>query len=134
LLRLPCALVLHLDTDVRVTEVLCARNDDAALDKLRRCQDGIDTAIFIRPDEIRDAFDEAVTPIKASISGELRRMRSEGQSSGGEIVILVGKFAESPYLQERLGNSPDGGGTVLYVPPHPSTAVMAGAVHFAYPL
>jgi hypothetical protein len=109
-----------------------ARINGAALDKLRQYQKGIDTAIVVRPDEVRDAFDKTAAPVRDAVAAELGRMRSASQSSGGETAVLVGKFAEFPYLKERLHEYLDSEGAALCVPPHPSTAIMTGAVHFAY--
>jgi hypothetical protein len=106
--------------------------DGAAVKRIRARQGGVDTAIVIPADELRAVFEKAVGAIIEAVAEQLRHMRSAARRSRGEIAVLVGGFAESPYLQTRLRDYLDGEGVQLHIPPRPSVAVMTGAAHFAY--
>jgi hypothetical protein len=106
--------------------------DGKALARIRQRQGSIDTAIVIPVTEVHQVFEKAVAAISDAVSDQLAQMRSASGVTGGEIAILVGGFAESPYLQERLRDYLAGEGVKLQVPPRPSVAVMTGATHYAY--
>jgi hypothetical protein len=106
--------------------------DGNALEQIKKRQDGVDTAIVIPADEVRLVFDKAVGAIIDAVGEQIRRMRAASGVSRGEIAVLVGGFAESPYLRDRLREYLDGQGVQMHVPPRPSVAVLAGAAHFAF--
>ncbi|CRK56859.1 heat shock 70kD protein 12B [Alloactinosynnema sp. L-07] len=94
-------------------------------------QDGVDDAIVITPAEVATAFESVVERICALVSEQLRSLIAEAEPDHGPVVVLlVGGFAASPYLRQRLIDH-IGGEAVVLVPPDPQVAVLAGAVHFA---
>ncbi|MFG2951403.1 Hsp70 family protein [Streptomyces adustus] len=106
--------------------------DPSALARCEARQNGVVTAIVISVDEVRAVFEKVVATVVDEVREQTARMRTNGGSDGGEIAILVGGFAESPYLQERLTAHFTEQKMRLHIPPRPSAAVMAGATHFAY--
>ncbi|CRK56805.1 heat shock 70kD protein 12B [Alloactinosynnema sp. L-07] len=94
-------------------------------------QDGVDDAIVITPAEVATAFESVVERICALVSEQLRSLTADAElDHGPTVVLLVGGFAASPYLRQRLIDHV-GGEAVVLVPPDPQVAVLAGAVHFA---
>jgi molecular chaperone DnaK (HSP70) len=77
-------------------------------------------------------FDRRIDETMACVEQQLDRMRTASGTSGGEVALLVGGFAESPYLQARLASRLTERDVRLVVPAQPSVAVMAGGIHFAY--
>jgi molecular chaperone DnaK (HSP70) len=77
-------------------------------------------------------FDRRIDETMACVEEQLDRMRAASGASGGEVALLVGGFAESPYLQARLAGRLAERDVRLVVPAQPSVAVLAGAIHFAY--
>jgi molecular chaperone DnaK (HSP70) len=116
---LPFQLVRHLDTDT--------------IERLPELQpDGIDDGIAISPEDIHSIFEDVVPVLVDLVDKQLDEMRRQvGQADGKELVLLVGGFAASPYLQDRLAQHLADRATVLTVP-EPGAAVLRGAVHFAY--
>jgi molecular chaperone DnaK (HSP70) len=103
-----------------------------ALANIGARQGGVNTVIVIPATEMRDVFEKAVTAIIAAVTEQLRQMRRSAGTSGGEIALLVGGFAESAYLQSRLRDFLQVEGVTMHVPERPSVAVMTGAAHYAY--
>ncbi|MFC9331496.1 Hsp70 family protein [Kitasatospora sp. NPDC057015] len=106
--------------------------DESTLKSLSESQGGITDSIVVAADEMRNVFEAVISNILGLVDkqiGEMRRQRRN--SSGKELVILVGGFASSPYLQKRLAAHLEGVADLL-VPPDPHTAVLRGAVHFTY--
>jgi hypothetical protein len=95
-------------------------------------EDNIDDRIVVSGAEIRDIFEEVVPTLLDLVDRQLDDMRRQvGPADGKELVLLVGGFAKSPYLQERLATHLADRATVLLAP-DPARAILAGAVHFAY--
>jgi hypothetical protein len=109
-----------------------AMDDGAALTRIQQRQGGVDTAIVIPADELHTIFEKVVSAVISSVAEQLNKMRTVAGTSGGEIAILVGGFAESPYLQSRLREFLNGDGVQMHTPFRPAVAVMTGATHFAY--
>ncbi|MCT9933454.1 Hsp70 family protein [Planotetraspora sp. A-T 1434] len=95
-------------------------------------QGTVGTAIIIPAQEARDVFERVVSTVVEETRQQLARMRTAAGTSGSEVAILVGGFAESPYLRERLTEYLASEGVALHIPQRPSLAVLAGATHFAY--
>ena len=91
-----------------------------------------DTEIVVPRDLVASIFDDNVREIISLIKQQLEEMRRLSGTSGNEVILLVGGFAESPYLQSRIGEYLRSQGLRLVVPPRPAIAVLAGAVHYAY--
>ncbi|MCG7524332.1 HSP70 family protein [Streptomyces sp. OfavH-34-F] len=117
-LPIPAALDRLLDSDAR--------------DNLVKSQDGIVDFLVVTAQEAREVFEAVVPGILGLVDKQLDEMRLQRRNSPGkELVILVGGFGNSPYLQERLQEHLDGRADVL-VPPDPQVAVLLGAVHYTY--
>jgi hypothetical protein len=86
---------------------------------------------FERP-VIADLFEEMLAGVLPKVDAQLEAMRAASGRSGGELIVLVGGFAQSPYLRSRLREHAQRFGVGLLVPPRPELAVLSGAVHFAY--
>ena len=88
--------------------------------------------IILQPAEIEEIFEGIISPVLKEIEGQLEEVRKNaGQPSGPEILLLVGGFAASKYLQEsiklRFHDQ-----IVLIVPEKPAAAVMFGAVRLCH--
>ncbi|MFI6009127.1 Hsp70 family protein [Streptomyces sp. NPDC051243] len=88
--------------------------------------------ILVEPKEVEAVFDEIVEQILALVDQQLDEMRrTVGESSEPEQILLVGGMARSDYLRHRIALHVQGRAQVL-TPPDPASAVLFGAVHFAY--
>lgn len=92
----------------------------------------VPSAITVTGADLAALFDEVIADIVDAIGRHLAEMRSRSGVSGGELVVLVGGFARSPYLRARLREYVRGRGAELVVPQNPEIAVLGGAVHYAY--
>ncbi|GLZ78688.1 hypothetical protein Afil01_34950 [Actinorhabdospora filicis] len=112
---------LNIPIPVRIYKLL----DDAALARLEYEQDGIDDSLVLTPLEVRRIFDHII--------GDVLRLVDRQIEDAGEVasVLLVGGFAQSAYLEQRLRRYVEANGCNLVVPPNPSAAVLLGAVHYA---
>lgn len=90
------------------------------------------TEIVVSHEMAASLFDNSIDQTIGHVEQQLREMRSLSGVTGGEIILLVGGFAESPYLRARFSDRMAGWGVRVIVPEQPSVAVLAGAVHFAY--
>lgn len=88
--------------------------------------------VVVSPQEVTRLFDTVVDQTISHVDAQLREMRAASGVSGGEVAVLVGGFAESPFLHQRLGAHLAGRDVRMIVPEQPSIAVLAGAVHYAY--
>lgn len=114
-------------------ERLTRQMSHAALTALREVQiDGEDEAIVVTAAEIKAIFEKVVPQVLELLDQQLAEVRNEvGRDDGKEVVLLVGGFSKSPYLQERIAAHLAGRATVVLAP-DPAAAVLIGAVHFAY--
>ena len=69
------------------------------------------------------------TPVVERIKNHLKTLKAKPQLSKVQIMILVGGFADSAFLQEEINKEFSPGCRVL-VPHHANTAVVQGAVIF----
>ncbi|WP_432864900.1 Hsp70 family protein [Microbispora rosea] len=105
---------------------------DEVRTRIAEIQDGVSDAIVVTAEEARAAFDGVIPNILELVDKALEEMRLQRRNSRGEeILLLVGGFGASPYLQERLRAHVEGRGQVV-VPGDPKVAVLLGAVHYAY--
>ncbi|MFC8353823.1 Hsp70 family protein [Streptomyces cyaneofuscatus] len=105
--------------------------DDDARDSLAKAQNGIDDEIVVKPEEARLVFEKVVPGILALLDKQLAEMQSQRRNtSGKELVVLVGGFSNSPYLRHRIQQHLEGRAELI-VPPDPQAAVLFGAAHYA---
>jgi actin-like ATPase involved in cell morphogenesis len=115
-----------------LTAQLARRLGRSGTKRLKDLQDGIGDQIIITADEVRNIFDQVVPRILTLVDEQLAEMRHQaGPPEDKELVLLVGGFAASPYLQQCLRKHLGKRARVL-IPPDPAVAVLSGAVHFAY--
>jgi hypothetical protein len=93
--------------------------------KLGEIQNGVDDEIVITPAEMAGMFEHVVGPILDLVDEQIRRIGA----GAVDRVLLVGGFAQSPYLQQRLRRHLHGRVEVV-IPAKPSWAVLLGAVHY----
>jgi molecular chaperone DnaK (HSP70) len=99
--------------------------------KLATEQEGIDDHLILPPTDLTRIFESVVPQVFHLIDRQIAEIQHSGRRSTGELVILVGGFGASPYLQESLVRHLQGRADVL-LPPEPAVAVLYGAAHFAY--
>jgi len=97
--------------------------------RLPELQDGHAHGIAVSPSEIRDLFESVLHDLLSLVDRQLAEI-ADGDVHD-ELVLLVGGFANSPYLQQRMVAHLEGRATVLVVP-NPAAAVLIGAAHHAY--
>jgi hypothetical protein len=100
--------------------------------RLARRQNGVNDAIVLTPAHIHALFDTVVPGTLDLIETQLLAMAAtRGESTRLDVILLVGGFSSSPYLQqavkERFGDR-----ALVMVPPNPDIAVLFGATHFCY--
>jgi hypothetical protein len=115
-----------------LTAPLPHRFSRAARRSLKEQQDGDSNRVIITPNELRDIFEQVVPRISDLIGRQLTEMHElDGPAEEKELILLAGGFAASPYLQKRL-HEELGDRADLLVLPDPASAVLRGAIHFAY--
>ncbi|MFF3018233.1 Hsp70 family protein [Streptomyces sp. NPDC057939] len=100
--------------------------------RLTRKQDGVNDQIVVTVKEAVELFDTVVPEILDLIDGQLKD--AENLASAGSprpLILLVGGFAASRFLQNAVTSHVGGRARVL-VPPDPAAAVLHGAALFAY--
>jgi hypothetical protein len=91
------------------------------------------TEVIVSRDVAASLFDTSIDETMKHVEQQLAEMRSLSGVTGGELILLVGGFAESPYLRAKFSERLDGQGIArVIVPVQPAVAVLAGAVHYAY--
>jgi len=91
------------------------------------------TEVVVSRDTVASLFDTSIDETMRHVEQELAEMRSLSGVTGGELVLLVGGFAESPYLRAKFRERMAGHGIArVVIPEQPAVAVLAGAVHYAY--
>ena len=88
--------------------------------------------IKIEPVEVEELFESSVAAVLQETAERLKEVRlNDGPPAGPEILLLVGGFAASKYLQEsirlRFGDE-----VRVIVPDNPAAAVMFGAVRLCH--
>ncbi|MFG2370474.1 Hsp70 family protein [Streptomyces sp. NPDC048504] len=100
--------------------------------RLARRQNKVNDAIVLTPAHIHALFDTVVPGTLDLIDTQLQAMAAtRGENTRADVILLVGGFSSSPYLQqavkERFGDR-----ALVMVPPNPDIAVLFGATHFCY--
>ncbi|RDI50799.1 Hsp70 family protein [Nocardia mexicana] len=108
-------------TELPLPVPIYAALDPVARRHLADAQNQVSDWLILQPQEMRDLFDVAVDEIEELVGEQIRRVGSV------DTVLLVGGFAQSKYLRQRLG---DAVGVNVVVPRSPSGAVLSGAVHY----
>ncbi|XQE80444.1 Hsp70 family protein [Streptomyces microflavus] len=105
---------------------------DTVRKRLARRQSKVDDAIVLTPVQLHALFDTVVPGTLDLIEAQLREMDAfRGENTSPDLILLVGGFSSSPYLQQAVKERFGDRATVL-VPPNPDIAVLYGAVHFCY--
>jgi hypothetical protein len=105
---------------------------DSDLKSLGERQDGVTDTIVVSEDETAAIFDSIVSKVLDLVDKQLGEMLLQRRGAKGEeIIVLVGGFGASKYLQSRLTGHVAGRASVI-IPPDPGAAVLEGAVHYAY--
>ncbi|MFG3199887.1 Hsp70 family protein [Streptomyces sp. NPDC048208] len=106
--------------------------DDATRTRLARLQDDVTDAIAVSPEESRTLFETVVPGILKLVDEQLDVMQKTADKKAQQpVVLLVGGFGTSPYLQASVQEHVSGRAQFL-VAPDPNVAVLFGAVHFCY--
>jgi hypothetical protein len=102
------------------------------LETLRQKQGGVTDTIVVSEEETTSIFDHVISGALGLVDKQLGEMQAQRRGSKGqEIIVLVGGFGASRYLQVRLSEHVAGRASVI-IPPDPGAAVLEGAVHYAY--
>lgn len=99
--------------------------------RLARKQRGNTEAIVVTANEVRELFDTVVPEILDLVDEQMTEVAERDNGGHIPVVLMVGGFSSSPYLQHAVKEHLEGRAKVL-VPPDPSSAVLYGAAHFAY--
>ncbi|MEI5100941.1 Hsp70 family protein [Streptomyces sp. PmtG] len=100
--------------------------------RLARRQNKVDDAVVLTPVQLHALFDTVVPGTLDLIESQLKEMdATRGENTSPDLILLVGGFSSSPYLQQAVKERFGDRATVL-VPPNPDIAVLYGAVHFCY--
>ncbi len=120
---------VYLSLPVRLTRQMRPE----VLAQLRAVQlDGEDEAIVVTAAETQAIFETVLPELVNLLDQQLAQVRKAvGRRDGKEVVLLVGGFAKSPYLQDRIAEHLSDRATVVLAP-DPAAAVLIGAAHFAY--
>ncbi|KAL6759049.1 hypothetical protein V8C86DRAFT_2583839 [Haematococcus lacustris] len=101
---------------------------------LQRQQQGQTTEVLLSSAVLRQLFQGPVEAVCRLAVSQLRAATSLGASGPCSMVLLVGGFARSPYLQARVRAAVVATGLTrqLVVPPAPHAAVLGGAVVYGF--
>ncbi|MCY0947074.1 Hsp70 family protein [Streptomyces antarcticus] len=124
----------HLLDSVKVDVPVTVWNllDEPVRASLTKEAGGKPQRIVLPPDEVEALLDEVVNGILTKVEEQLAHIRSSGGVGGeAETLVLVGGFAMSEWLRERMRRR-FGERHRILIPPNPALAVLEGATHFAY--
>lgn len=97
--------------------------------RVGRRQRGVTDSIIVTPEEVRDLFDTVVPDILDLVDEQLTEVT--GDEGPQPVVLMVGGFSNSAYLQHAV-RSHLAGRALVMVPPEPGNTVLYGAAHYAY--
>ncbi|MFD6996075.1 Hsp70 family protein [Streptomyces mirabilis] len=119
---------VRIEVPVTVWDLL----DEQVRARLTHDAAGLPRQIVLPPEEVEGLLDERVDGILDKVAEQLATIgRTSGAGAEPETLVLVGGFARSPWLCERM-RARFGERHRILVPPDPALAVLEGAVHFAY--
>lgn len=87
--------------------------------------------LVVTPEEVVAVHESVVGPILDTIERQRRLVLDGGPVKGVDQIVVVGGFARSTYLRDRIAQR-FGGEVRVLMPQDPAVAVLGGAVHFAY--
>ncbi|MGX5213849.1 Hsp70 family protein [Streptomyces violaceus] len=87
--------------------------------------------LVLTPEEVTALHDSVVEPVLETIERQRRIVLDGGPVKGVEQILVVGGFARSTYLRDRIAHR-FGNEVKVVIPQDPAVAVLGGAVHFAY--
>lgn len=106
------------------------------LQRLARLQGGQDFHVLVDTSDADLLFEGVVRPLTHLVAERIVDMRNLlGDRKANIRIVLVGGFAQSPYLRSKLTaflQQRYGSSVQLLIPPDPARAVLAGAVHYTY--
>lgn len=97
------------------------------LQRLASEQNGDDSSIYLRDEDMRRIFKPAVNGTLQRIHEQLKRLGSHHCN----YMFLVGGFSRSPVLRKAIEDEFKTSVGRIVVPPRPERAVLGGAVYFA---
>ncbi|MFE1441748.1 Hsp70 family protein [Streptomyces sp. NPDC058739] len=86
--------------------------------------------LVLTPAEVAMLHEAVVGPVLDTIERQ-RRLVVGGPVTGVDQIVIVGGFARSTYLRDRIAHR-FGDEVKVLIPQDPAVAVLGGAVHFAY--
>ncbi|WP_076988588.1 hypothetical protein [Actinosynnema sp. ALI-1.44] len=93
---------------------------------------GSQWGVVVPEADVQKIFDTMLDPMMDVIRKQLRTMaRNDGPATGPELLVVVGGFGRSEYLQARIAATFKDDARVLLAE-DPAGAVMFGAVHYCY--
>lgn len=87
--------------------------------------------LVLTPEEVTALHESVVGPVLDTIERQRRLVLGGGPVTGLDQILVVGGFARSTYLRDRIAHR-FGGEVKVLIPQDPAVAVLGGAVHFAY--
>ncbi len=87
--------------------------------------------LVLTPEEVTDLHESVVGRVLETIERQHRSVVDHGTGDGVDQILVVGGFARSTYLRDRIAQR-FGGEVEVLIPQDPAVAVLGGAVHFAY--
>lgn len=100
--------------------------------RLGRRQKSVNDSIVLTPAHMHALFDTVIPGTLDLIEDQLQAMSaSKSDNARPDVILLVGGFSNSPYLQQAVKERFADRARVL-VPPNPDIAVLFGATHFCY--
>jgi molecular chaperone DnaK (HSP70) len=115
---------------INIPGSIWGRLPESTRQRLVQLAEGATYKIVVTPAEVTGLFDSVVAPTLANVETQVAHMRTDSDAQADQIIV-VGGFARSAYLRERLAHHFRGRAPVL-IAQDPAVAVLAGAVHFAY--
>ncbi|WP_158751615.1 Hsp70 family protein [Streptomyces bicolor] len=87
--------------------------------------------IVVTPEEVTAVHEVVVGPVLDTIERQRHLVIDGGPVKGVDQIVIVGGFARSSYLRDRIAQR-FGAKVRVLMPQDPAVAVLGGAVHFAY--
>lgn len=118
---------VEIDVPGPLWDALDARTRQSLTDRA----DGDSHLVLVQADDAQALLDSVVDATIDKVAEQLLEMRANSGQARDEVLLIVGGFARSEYLCERI-RARFGEESTIVVPPDPAAAVLFGAVHFCY--